>query len=187
MQIDPINESLDYSEKEINKQKKQDKFIEYVVRDLINDTYIDRITFRGGPIAGGEKIDAPFFRINKIEPQSFLGIVGMKWEIRDLFNDYIKNKYGAVTVVEMSKIFMFYTEEVKELVKQINPESFTFTDNLDESIEIHPKQQQLLDYVVKQMVDGTRIVPPGDGTLLLIIPDFINAENASPFFIWAIS
>ena len=181
VQIDPINESLDYSEKEINKQKKQDKFIEYVVRDLINDTYIDRITFRGGPIAGGEKIDAPFFRINKIEPQSFLGIVGMKWEIRDLFNDYIKNKYGAVTVVEMSKIFMFYTEEVKELVKQINPESFTFTDNLDESIEIHPKQQQLLDYVVKQMVDGTRIVPPGDGTLLLIIPDFINAENASPF------
>ena len=48
--------------------------------------------------------------------------------------------------------------------------------------EIHPKQQQLFDYVVKQMVDGTRIVPPrGPGTLLLIIPDFINAENASPF------
>lgn len=179
VQIHPMNESLDYSEKEINKQKKQDKFIEYVVRDLINDTYIDRITFRGGPIAGGEKIDAPFFRINKIEPQSFLGIVGMKWEIRDLFNDYIENKYGAVTVVEMSKIFMFYTEEVKELVKQINPESFTYTDNLDESIEIHPKQQQLFDYILKEMLDGTEIRPPIPGRLLILIPEFI--KPASPF------
>ena len=181
VQIAPMNESLEYSEKEINKQKKQDKFIEYVVRDLINDTYINRITFNDRPISGGEKIDAPFFRINKIGAQSFLGIVGMNWEARELFNDYIKNKYGAATDGEMNKIFMFYTEEIKELVKDINPESFTYTDNLDESISKNPKQQQLFDYVVNQMVDGTRIVPPGDGTLLLIIPDFINAENASPF------
>jgi len=187
-----INESLpshrytrkgEYSEKEINKQKKQDEFIEYVVSDLINDTYIDRFALlvNDRPISGGEKIDTPFFRINKIGAQSFLGIVGMSGESRELFNDYIKNKYGAAMEGEMNKIFMFYTEEIKELVKDINPESFTYTDNLDESISKKPKQQQLLDYVVKQMVDGTRIVPPRDGRLLLIVPEFIKSEDASPF------
>jgi len=147
--------------------------------DLIDRTNIDRILMRGEPVSGGEKIDAPFFRDYGVNPQSFLGIVGMDWEYRKLFNEYIKDKYGAVTELEMNKIFMLYVDEVKEVVMQINPISFTFTDNLDESIEIHPKQQQLFDYVLKEMLDGTEIRPPIPGRLLLIVPEFI--KPASPF------
>ena len=189
IQINLLGESLNYSEKEKNFYKKQDRFIQYVVNELIGDTHIETVVFRGNRIASGEKIDAPFFRINRVLPQSFLGIVGMSWEARNLFNDYIKNKYGAVTEGEMNQIFTFYVERLKELVMEVNPETFTFDNTLDESLSLqnypsqhhHPKQKQLLDYVVQQMLDGTRITPPGPGTLLLIIPDFINAENASPF------
>ena len=189
IQINLLRESLKYSEKEKNFYKKQDRFIQYVVNELIGDTHIETVVFRGNRIASGEKIDAPFFRINRVLPQSFLGIVGMSWEARNLFNDYIKNKYGAVTEGEMNQIFTFYVERLKELVMEVNPETFTFDNTLDESLSLqnypsqhhHPKQKQLLDYVVQQMLDGTRITPPGPGTLLLIIPDFINAENASPF------
>ena len=122
----PMRESLDYSEKEKNFYKKQDRFIKYVVNELIGDTHIETVVFRGNRIASGEKIDAPFFRINRVLPQSFLGIVGMSWEARNLFNDYIKNKYGAVTEGEMNQIFTFYVERLKELVMEVNPETFTF-------------------------------------------------------------
>ena len=157
---------------ELKLSNKQQEYLKYVVGEMVGKTMVD---------VRDQKIWHPYD--SHYSRHLIGGAPGG-------FVDFVEDKFGVLRR-EVDLLWAQYKHKIKDENGwvQIDPfdgrgEAIRFAmseNNIDESISKHPKQKQLLDYVVRQMVDGTRIVPPGPGTLLLIIPDFINAENASPF------
>ena len=166
---------------------KQNEYLDLVVNQLMNETYVKRNTRFDNPelytpfehgvfLQNSPTLDYQFFH----RPQSY------HFTLNDSrYFDYLNEMYG-LTSNEIEYVFWHYMKKVQKMMRDhplygqaINESTDSKATYVTESMERHQKQDQLLDSVVKQMINNTEIRPPIPGRLLLIIPDFIKPE--SPF------
>jgi len=175
----PVNEST--------RLDKQNEYLDLVVNQLMNETYVKRNTRFDNPelytpfehgvfLQNSPTLDYQFFH----RPQSYHFTLKPS-----TYFDYLNEMYG-LTSNEIEYVFWHYVKKVQKMMRDhplygqaINESTDSKATYITESMKRHQKQDQFIDSVVKQMINNTEIRPPIPGRLLLIIPDFIKPE--SPF------
>lgn len=153
---------------ELKLNKKQQKYYRYVIDRLMENTFVD---------IRDQKIWHPY------DSHYSRHLIG--WAT-PRFSYFVKDKFGILPN-EVELIWSHYKQRIKDengwvQIEATDPSNRPLRESLDYSekeINKQKKQQQLFDYVLKEMLDGTEIRPPIPGRLLLIVPEFI--KPASPF------